>query len=100
MNEELQASTLDLALRRVRLFDYIHQRILPHLSRPNVLVVRYERWFSEPERLVKELQAFLEVELSLPKLGIRRSDVPPLANEERALVRAHCSTAEALGYEL
>ena len=33
MNEHLLAQTDDLAVRRVLLYDYIHQRMLPHLHR-------------------------------------------------------------------
>jgi hypothetical protein len=100
MNQELEASTGDMALRRVHLFDYIHERVIPHLLRSNVLVIRYERWFTESHRVIQELQAFLGVDLDPSRVVIRRPRVPPQPESERALIRAHCSTAEALGYEL
>jgi hypothetical protein len=98
MNEEL-SRTRDLALRQIRFFDYVHDRILPHLVRPNVLAVRYERWFVEPERVVEELSRFLAADLSTPRALIR----PPeyrigLDPSELVLLQEECRTAEALGY--
>lgn len=100
MNAELSAATEDIAERRVLLYDYIHHRILPHLDKPNVLAVRYERWANEPEALRAEISAFLDVEVG----PLRPVIVPPkpvrLSEGEMELVVARCSTAEALGYRL
>ncbi|CAN5908429.1 hypothetical protein BH23GEM7_BH23GEM7_20070 [soil metagenome] len=101
MNDELKAATRSAALRRVLLYDYVNERILPHLGRENVFTVRYERWFQEPETLLGEIGDFLGVELGSGPAAIR----PPqneveLTAEEIALVREHCRTAAALGYSL
>lgn len=100
MNDEL-AATSNLAVRRIRLFDQIHRRILPHLDRPNVLAVRYERWFTEPDIVLSEIGDFLGTDVARARAAIR----PPVAgaspdDSERALVREHCRTAGPLGYPL
>jgi hypothetical protein len=99
MNAELRASTRDEAIRRVRLYDYINARVLRFLGRPNVLAVRYERWFNEPEAVLRELGEFLGSDLPNSPARIRppREDLP---REEIQLIRAHCTTAERLGYAL
>lgn len=101
MNQYLLAETRDAVLRRVLLFDYVHSRILPYLARRNVFVLRYERWFTEREPLLAELSAFLGVELGpgYPVLHPPRS-TSALTPGEVALVRRHCATAAALGYDL
>lgn len=98
MNAALRAYP-DPAVRRVKLYDTINARILDHLHRPNVLPVRYERWFNEPEMLRAEIGAFLGVKLGPGPIRLRRpAGVPDEAT--RALVRAHCETARPLGYAL
>lgn len=101
MNRALQQATSNTALRRVLLFDYIHTRILPHLGRPNVLVLRYERWFTEREALLDELGHFLSVPLGLglPVLRPPRGGTA-LDPSEVSLIRTHCATAAALGFDL
>lgn len=100
MNRALKQSTRDIAVRRIKLYDYVYERVLPFLERDNVLPVRYERWFTEPERLRQEIGAFLGVPVGpgLPKIREPRSDV--LSLEDRKLVQMHCTTAAALGYTL
>ncbi len=49
MHAQLLAATKDPLVRQVLLFDYVTTRILPHLARPNVYVVRYERWSQRPD---------------------------------------------------
>lgn len=105
MNHELSQATDDLARRRVMLYDYVNHRLLPHLDRPEVFVVRFERWFSEPATLLAELGAFLSTDLSRPLARIRprrdQAAQPAPADERQAsLVREHCRTAESLGYTL
>jgi hypothetical protein len=100
MNAELRASTADEAIRRIRLYDFINARMLPFLERPNVLAVRYERWFTEPEAVLGELGEFLGTDLRGNRARIqppRQEDQP---REEIQLIRAHCTTAEQLGYAL
>ena len=103
MNTHLLAATDDPVVRRVLLYDYVHRAILPHLGRPNVLAVRYERWFAEPAGVMSEIGAFLGVDLGPSPARLR----PPRARSgddadevDLAAVRRHCSTAEALGYQV
>jgi hypothetical protein len=98
MNEELRR-TRDVALRRVRFFDYVHERILPYLAHPNVLAVRYERWFSEPDQLLDEISQFLEVDLRDARALIREPEHRVSLNtNEVTLIQERCRTAAALGY--
>lgn len=101
MNEHLRDATDDIALRRVLMYDYIHQRILPHLGRANVLAVRYERWFEDPDGQIADIAGFLGVEPHRSHVALR----PPASHDvldmvDRELLRRHCSTAAALGYEV
>jgi hypothetical protein len=102
LNAHLRSATTDPSERRVLLFDYIHERLLPHLERPNVLVVRYERWFDDADGLVAELAAFLGRELHRSPALLRRPRAAAgvLDPAELELVRRTCRTAEALGYDL
>jgi hypothetical protein len=79
--------------------------MLPHLDRPEVLVVRYERWFTEPGAQLTEIGAFLGIDLTRPLARIRPPLNPapePTAEDERerALICRHCRTAARLGYDL
>lgn len=99
MNEALQA-TPDPAARRVALFDHIHERILPHLDRPNVLAVRYERWFSDPDGLLADVGAFLGTDVSHARIRIRsHPSAPASPAAARRTARSDCRTAAAIGYE-
>jgi hypothetical protein len=105
MNRSLRDATDDVLLRRVLLYDVVNARILEHVHRPEVLVVRYERWFTERDALLSELGSFLEADLSHPLARIRpprnRVDEPTAEDRrEAAVIRAHCRTAEPLGYDL
>lgn len=72
MNSELLSATDDPAHRRVLLHDYINSRVLPHLQRPNVLGVRYERWFTDRDVLMGEIGDFLGVTLGAGHPVVRR----------------------------
>ena len=101
MNVTLQEETADRALRRVLLHDYINLRILPHLDRANVFVVRYERWFEDPEGLITDLGAFLGLELNRARVHIRKpGTLALLSDRERELIGTRCQSATGLGYEL
>ena len=58
LNREL-GQIRDVEERRVRLFEYVHTRLLPLLERPNVLAVRYERWALDADGLLAEIGEFL-----------------------------------------
>lgn len=101
LNRALTAATDDPAVRRVLLFDYVHERILPFLSRPNVLVVRYERWFDDRHRLLDEIAAFLGVDLDPGPVRLQEPrSRSPSDPRELSLIRRYCRTAAALGYPL
>jgi hypothetical protein len=100
MNAELRTITRNEAIRRIRLYDYINARVLPFLERPNVLAVRYERWFTEPEAVLGELGDFLGSDLRGSPARIRPPREEPHSREEIQLIRAHCTTAEPLEYAL
>ena len=99
MNLALQQATGDAGLRRVLLFEYVHERVLPHLHRPNVFAVRYERWFHDRARLMEELSTFLGRPLGPGRPAIRqpREHEAP-TSRERILLQRDCRTAEPLGY--
>ena len=100
MNSYLLAATDDVALRRIMLFDYIHERIIPYLDRPNVLSVRYERWFADPRALLDEIGRFLGVEIAETPAVIQRPIEIALTAREQQLIVEQCHTAAALGYDV
>lgn len=101
LNTTLRAATRDVALRRILLFDHVHERILPYLGGPNVLAVHYERWFQDPAGLLADIGAFLGRDVSHPPVRITRPlGRSALDPEELAQIRKRCRTAEALGYRL
>lgn len=101
LNRELRTATTDIARRRVLLYDAINRQILPHLGKPNVLAARYERWFTDRDGLLRELEHFLGLELGHTAVQFRppgpRHHLPPA---EVTLVQQTCVTSEALGYRL
>ncbi|MEZ4617184.1 MAG: hypothetical protein R2867_16975 [Caldilineaceae bacterium] len=74
MNKELTAATASTEFRRILLYDYVNQRLLPYLNQPNVFAVRYERWFLKPDVLLKELSNFLGRPLTMGHVRIRHSE--------------------------
>jgi hypothetical protein len=101
MNEELKAAKGGNEIRRILLYDYINLRIVPFLQHDNVFVVRYERWFTEPKRLLAELCRFLGVSLTMEHVKIRQPrGLSSMTTEEEALIRTYCQSAQPLGYSL
>jgi hypothetical protein len=100
MNDALVEATPDLELRRVLLYEYVNSRILPHLDRPSVLPLKYESWFSEPQEVLEQVNAFLGLELSDVRPAIREPSSPEISERERTLIKEHCRSTEALGYEI
>jgi hypothetical protein len=99
MNRWLRRTTRQPAVRRALMWEYINSRLVPFLDRANVKVVRYERWFADPEVLLGEVGDFLGVELSGSRVDLQRPE--PRADEETSrLVREYCPTASVLGYEV
>jgi Sulfotransferase family len=100
MNRELRAATSDPALRRVLLFEYVHRRLLPHLERPEVLVVRFERWFDDRAALLGDISRFLGYPVSAGHVDLRRPRSDGLSRHDRDLIAAHCATATKFGYAI
>jgi Sulfotransferase family len=98
MNRELLQATSDPALRRVLLFEYVHKRLIPHLARPEVLVVRYERWFDDREELLGDLTRFLDRRVTAEHVDIHRPESGALSRRDRDLIARYCTTAAPLGY--
>ena len=99
MNRELTAATTDLFERRVLLYDYVNLRLLPFLTKPNVLVVRYERWFEDQESLIADIARFLDVSLSYDRVAIRRPQKKiRLTKQQIERIRQSCRSATPLGY--
>ena len=98
MNASLSAATDDPAVRRALLYEYVASRIVPHIGRPNVLLVRYERWFEDRRALMDDISSFLGVSLATGSPVIREpAHRGPDARTAR-LVRELCPSADALGY--
>jgi hypothetical protein len=101
LNHALESATADPALRRVLLFDHVHSQLLPHLERPGVFVVRYERWQGDADGLLHDLGDFLGCDLSAPAVRIEpRQARAGLDDLDRELIATRCRTAAALGYDL
>lgn len=100
MNASLEDATGDVELRRVLMYEYINSRIIENLDRPNVFVVRYERWYDDADGLRSDLSDFLDTPIREWRVQIRsmadsRDD---LSARELALIRGYCPSAEQLGY--
>ncbi len=101
LRQRLLAATDDDALRRVLLYSTMTERMLPHLDADNVFVVRYERWFSDPDALMGEISDFLGVPLPERPATLRASGaVKGLDARDVELIREHAGVAERLGYSL
>lgn len=103
MNSWLRGATDDSATRRALLYEYIGARTLPYAEAPNVHVVRYERWFTDPHGQLADVAAFLGVDPLRPQVRLRAPRGVrdrPEADRARdlALVRAYCQSARAWGY--
>lgn len=101
MNRALRLRHSDPALRRIELFDWIHERLARHLDRPNVFVLRYEDWWTRKDALLADLSAFLGVPLDACPVAIRPQDEQlDLSPASRALILRHSRMAHRLGYPL
>lgn len=100
LNADLTRATADVGVRRALLYQYINSRLLPHLDRDNVLAVRYEDWFDDPERLWKQISEFLGLPLASPEVSIRARNGPQPSDEIIDLVRRHVPVAVDLGYDV
>lgn len=99
MNEELRGATDDDTLRKVLMYEYVNSRLVPHLERTNVFVVRYERWFSDRDGLMGEIAEFLGAKLGPGHPLIRSPKTATFDLELVRLIEEHCPSAAALGYD-
>lgn len=101
MNNHLEAATSNAGVRRALLYEYINSRIVDHVHRANVLLVRYERWFNDRNKLLSELSDFLHYKLEFSNVAIRPSTVDAtLSVREIEAVKRECKSASVLGYDL
>lgn len=101
LNESQREATSDPATRRAMLYEHATRAIVAHREDHRVLLVPYEDWFTRPAEVIDDLGEFLGVRLGSLPVDIR----PPQASKEldehdRQVVREHCPSAVALGYEL
>ena len=100
MNRGLARATDDQAVRRALLYQYVNSRLLPHLGRERVFVVRYERWFQDPDRLRDEISEFLGEPIQSFNVTIRPEGARQHDPEIVDLVRDHVPVARELGYDV
>ena len=100
MNRQLMEATEDPAHRRLLLLEYVASRIVPYLDRPNVHVVRYERWFDDRDDLMADISAFLGVALEPGFPAIRRPRNTRHDPEVLAMLREAAPSTTALGYRI
>lgn len=100
MNQQLREATEDPALRRVLLLEYVASRIVPHLERPNVFVVRYERWFDDRDGLMASIAEFLGIPLERGFPAIRPPRNTRHDPEILAMLRDAAPSATRLGYTI
>ena len=101
LNAELESATDDPAERRALLYEHVNRTVLPFLDRANVLPVRYERWFSDPDAQLGEVADFVGVGLAQAKSLIGPAPKhAALDDHDRDAVRRLCPSAAALDYSL
>jgi hypothetical protein len=98
MNTYLRTATDEPPVRRALLYEYVNSRILPHLGNANVKVVRYERWYEDPDLLLSEVAEFLGLEGLERQVRLRPPN--PVKQPERIepLVERYVPSARQLGY--
>jgi hypothetical protein len=100
MNQQLKEATEDPEFRRVLLLEYVASRIVPYLERPNVFVVRYERWFDDREGLMASIATFLGIPLGPGFPEIRPPKNTRHDPETLAMLRDAAPSATRLGYTI
>lgn len=100
MNQELTRTTDQERLRRVLLYQYVAERIVRHVDRPQVLLVHFERWEAEPKKMLAEISTFLEVGLPDQLQVPIRIPEPGADAGDTELIRRYCPSAIDLGYKV
>ncbi len=87
-------------VRRALLYEHVNRNILRHVNDDNVLVVRYERWFSDPDGLRQDISRFLDVEIADWGLEIVPPEPKTVDRSLVELIERHAPVAAELGYDL
>lgn len=98
MNSHLRAVTGQPSIRRALLYEYVNSRILTHVGKENVKVVRYERWREDPNVLLSELAEFLGLEDLQPRVRLRLPHPVEQPEQVQRLVERYCPSAKNFGY--
>lgn len=102
LNQQLRSATRSRAERRAHLYRLVAESVLKYERAPNVLVVRYERWFDDADALLSEIGRFLGFALGSPPvvIGSRRADPNlRLTRRDRIAIDRICGdVASELGY--
>ena len=97
LNDDLRRRTRSRRLRRILLLETIARSIAPQVDRSRVMTVRYDRWFSEPDRLLAEIGAFLALDLRQNPARVSSSRFAvSLTSAEEQMVREYARTADFL----
>jgi hypothetical protein len=89
------------AARRVALYDHVNEAVLREVHRPNVFVVRYERWFTDGDRQWDELCTFLGRRFEPGVVARHQESKRDLLDaDDLDCIRTRCRTAVALGYDV
>jgi hypothetical protein len=89
----------DIVDRRIDLYNHMAARAAQHMGHEDVMLIRYEEWFTD-KNLLDKVSDFI----GIPNLGYLRPPlIPPdpllLGPEEQGRILAGCAAAAELGYE-
>lgn len=100
MNDELAAATDDPTVRQVLFLDHVCRAIAPHLDRPSVFALRYERWGENPAALLDELSEFLDVDVRATLVSVEARPPREIDRDIVDLINRHAPTLAAFGADL
>lgn len=86
--------------RCIALHEHLSRRIVEHRDDDGVLLVRYDRWFSDPDQL-QHVRSFLELPGSGPPIPAPIRPEPPrhCSPDDIERIRLGCDSADALGFD-
>lgn len=101
LNRKVRESATSAAQRRAALYGVVHEQLASAVSRPNVLTVRYERWFSDRDRQWFEIGEFLGLDLEPIAVPLKNDPKRVLLDAaDLDAIRRRCTIARELGYAL
>jgi hypothetical protein len=88
--------------RRIALYNHLTSKILDHQGDPNLMIIRHEDWFREPEALLCEVESFIGMEPSgeLVLEPVQSQLRIGLSAREVELISERCVRAGELGYPM